>query len=77
MADSRVTGVVKWFNENKGYGFIAPEDGSKDVFVHITSLKASRIDDLAEGDTVEFEVGEGRSGKPQAVNLKVLAVKGA
>ena len=63
------TGTVKWFNSTKGYGFIMPEDGSKDVFVHISAVERSGMDGLAEGQKLSFEVAEQR-GKPAAVNLK-------
>ena len=63
MSD-RETGTVKWFNDSKGYGFIAPEDGSKDVFVHISALQKSGLETLEENDNVEFSVEEynGRMG---------------
>ena len=61
---------VKWFNFKKGYGFIQPEDGSKDVFVHKTALKSSGIDNLEEGQDITFEIAE-ENGKNSAVNLKV------
>jgi CspA family cold shock protein len=60
-------GVVKWFNEKKGYGFLSQEDGD-DVFVHYTSIKGDGFKTLKEGDAVEFEVQEGPKG-PQAVNV--------
>lgn len=70
---SRVTGKTKWFNDDKGYGFIEPDDksvnGGKDVFVHVTALNASKIHTLNEGDAVEFDIIDGRNGKPQASNL--------
>ena len=62
-------GVVKWFNEKKGYGFLSQEDGD-DVFVHYTSSKGDGFKTLKEGDAVEFEVQEGPKG-PQAVNVKL------
>ncbi len=62
-------GVVKWFNEKKGYGFLSQEDGD-DVFVHYTSIKGEGFKTLKEGDSVEFEVQEGPKG-PQAVNVHV------
>ena len=62
-------GTVKWFNATKGYGFIEPEEGDKDVFVHITSVKRAGINDLEEGQEVEFEVVE-NDGKASAENLK-------
>jgi CspA family cold shock protein len=63
------SGTVKWFNETKGYGFIAPEDGSKDVFVHHSNIAGSGFKTLAEGAKVEFEVREGQKG-PEAVNVQ-------
>ena len=62
-----VKGVVKWFNEKKGYGFLSQEDGD-DVFVHYSSIQGDGFKTLKEGDTVEFEVQEGPKG-PQAVNV--------
>lgn len=63
------TGTVKWFNAQKGYGFIAPDDGSKDVFVHVTSVERAGLGSLREGQKVSFDVSMER-GKPAAVNLK-------
>ena len=62
------TGTVKWFNESKGFGFIAPSDGGKDVFVHFTAIQGSGFKTLAEGQAVEFEVEDGPKG-PQASNV--------
>lgn len=62
-------GKVKWFNWNKGYGFIAPQDGSKDVFVHITAVKDANLQNMDEGQDIEFELQE-NNGKVSAVNLK-------
>ena len=62
------TGTVKWFNEAKGYGFIAPEDGGKDVFVHHSNIAGEGFKTLREGAKVEFEVREGQKG-PEAVNV--------
>jgi len=64
------TGTVKWFNSQKGYGFIAPDDGGKDAFVHITAVEASGLDTLSEGKKVSFDVEASRDGKLSAVNLK-------
>ncbi len=65
------TGTVKWFNTTKGYGFIAPEGGGKDVFVHATAVERSNLGSLNEGDKVSFELErDSRSGKESAVNLQ-------
>lgn len=66
------TGTVKWFNTTKGYGFIAPEAGAKDVFVHITAVQKSGLHALSEGQRVEFEVARGNNGKDAAVNISVM-----
>ncbi len=63
------TGTVKWFDETKGFGFIAPSDGSKDVFVHISALSKSGLHTLADGQQVSFDVEDGAKG-PQAANLQ-------
>lgn len=63
------TGTVKWFNESKGFGFIAPSDGGKDVFVHFSAIEGSGFKTLAEGQAVEFEVEDGPKG-PQATNVQ-------
>jgi CspA family cold shock protein len=63
-------GTVKWFNTQKGYGFIQPEDGSKDVFVHISAVERSGIGNLHEGQKVSFELDRGQRGKISAVNLR-------
>lgn len=63
-------GIVKWFNPTKGYGFIQMEDGTRDVFVHITELERSGIANLAEGQKVTFELASNK-GKTSAVNLKL------
>ena len=63
-------GTVKWFNSNKGFGFIEPEDGGADVFVHITAVQASGMNGLEEGQKVSYELEEGRNGKTNAVNLQ-------
>ena len=72
-------GTVKWFDATKGYGFIAPEEGDKDVFVHISAVQASGLDGLAEGDKLSFELEEQKNGKKSAVNLEkaVSAYKNA
>jgi CspA family cold shock protein len=65
------TGTVKWFNAQKGYGFIQPSDGSKDVFVHVTAVQAAGLSTLNEGQSLSFEVSNER-GKPAATNLKAI-----
>ncbi len=65
-------GTVKWFNSAKGFGFIAPEDGSKDAFVHISALERAGIHSLSEGQKVEYELQPGRDGKSSAENLKLV-----
>ena len=62
------TGTVKWFNESKGFGFITPEDGSKDVFVHFSAIQADGFRTLSEGQQVNFEVENGPKG-PQAARV--------
>ena len=64
------TGKVKWFNKVKGYGFIQPDDGSKDVFVHVSAVERAGMGTLAEGQAVQFEVVSGKDGKSSADNLK-------
>jgi cold shock protein len=64
------TGTVKWFNAQKGYGFIQPDDGSKDVFVHISAVERSGIGNLHEGQKLSFEIERGQQGKTSAVALK-------
>ena len=64
------TGTVKWFNATKGYGFIMPEDGSKDVFVHITAVQGAGLDGLNDGQKVSYEVVMER-GKAAATNLRL------
>ena len=65
-------GTVKWFNPTKGFGFIAPEDKSKDVFVHVSALERAGISGLAEGQRVEYEIGTGRDGRTSAENLRLV-----
>ena len=64
-------GTVKWFNPTKGYGFITPASGDKDVFVHISAVERAGLSTLNEGQTVEYELVTGRNGKTSAENLKV------
>ena len=66
------TGTVKWFNPRKGFGFIAPDGGENDVFVHISAVQSSGLDQLAEGQKVEFTLEEQKNGKSAAENLKVI-----
>ena len=65
-------GTVKWFNTDKGYGFIAPEAGGGDVFVHITAVQRAGLDTLRDGQKVSFELETGRNGKTSAVDLKAV-----
>ena len=65
------TGTVKWFNADKGFGFITPEDGSKDLFVHHSEIQADGYKSLDDGQKVEYVVGEGQKG-PCATNVKPL-----
>jgi len=64
-------GTVKWFNTVKGYGFIEPEDGSKDAFVHISAVERAGLASLHEGQKVEYELVPGQQGKSSAENLRV------
>jgi CspA family cold shock protein len=65
------TGTVKWFNATKGYGFIAPDDGSKDAFVHISAVERAGLATLNEGQRVSFDLQRGQNGKASAENLKL------
>ncbi|MFC5338834.1 cold-shock protein [Leucobacter denitrificans] len=66
------TGIVKWFNSEKGYGFIAPDDGSADLFAHFSAIEGSGRRDLEENQQVEFDTEDGARG-PQAVNIRKLS----
>ncbi|MBT6093307.1 MAG: cold-shock protein [Rhodospirillaceae bacterium] len=66
------TGTVKWFNPTKGYGFIEPEDGSKDAFVHISAVERAGLSTLNEGQKVSFDLETGRNGKTSAENISVV-----
>ena len=65
------TGKVKWFNAQKGYGFVEKDDGGEDIFVHFSSIESEGFKKLDEGDKVEFEEADGQKGK-QAVHVKVI-----
>ena len=64
------TGTVKWFNATKGFGFIQPADGSKDVFVHVSAVEKAGLTTLKDGQKVEYELVKGQNGKTSAENLK-------
>ncbi len=66
------TGTVKWFNPAKGFGFIEPEDGSKDVFVHNSGVERAGLSSLGEGQKVSYELQPGQNGKSSAENLSVI-----
>lgn len=63
-------GTVKWFNPSKGFGFIEPDDGTKDVFVHISAVERSNLGNLGEGQRVQFDLERGQQGRTSAVNLR-------
>ena len=71
MSDKQ-TGTVKWFNTTKGYGFIAPDNGGKDVFVHISAVERSGMTGLADNQKVSFELAEGRDGRQMAQDLSAI-----
>ena len=64
-------GTVKWFNSDKGFGFIQPEGGGKDVFVHVTAVREAGLETLEENQSIEFEMVDGRDGRQSAGDLKV------
>ncbi|MGH7185835.1 MAG: cold-shock protein [Pseudomonadota bacterium] len=66
------TGTVKWFNSIKGFGFITPEDGSKDAFVHISAVERAGLTNLNEGQKVSFDLQAGQNGKSSAENLAII-----
>ncbi len=72
MADKQ-TGTVKWFNTTKGYGFIAPESGGSDVFVHISAVERSGLTGLADNQKVRYDLQEGRDGRQSAVDLELVS----
>jgi CspA family cold shock protein len=65
------TGTVKWFNLSKGFGFIEPEDGSSDAFVHISAVKKAGLSSLNEGQKISYEIQPGQNGKSSAKNLSI------
>ena len=65
-----IVGTVKWFNTIKGYGFVQPDDGSADVFVHVSAVERSDLGSLREGQKISFELERGQRGKTSAVNLR-------
>jgi CspA family cold shock protein len=72
MSMSTMTGTVKFFNATKGYGFIAPQDGSKDVFVHFSAVDRAGLSTLSENQKIGFDLERGQNGKISAINLKAL-----
>ena len=66
------TGTVKWFNAIKGFGFIEPEDGSKDAFVHISAVERAGLSSISEGQKVSYELQRGQNGKSSAENLSII-----
>lgn len=70
--DAMATGTVKWFNTAKGFGFIAPDDGGKDVFVHISAVEKAGLKSLSDDQKIAYEMLEGRDGRASAGELKLL-----
>jgi CspA family cold shock protein len=66
------TGTVKWFNVSKGFGFIVPDEGSKDVFVHISALESAGLSSLLEGQRVEYEMGQDKKGRMSAATVALM-----
>jgi CspA family cold shock protein len=69
-SERMATGTVKWFNADKGYGFIAPDNGGSDVFVHITAVQQAGLDGLNENQKINYEVENGNNGRESATNLQ-------
>ena len=72
MKMTMTTGVVKWFNPTKGFGFIEPEDGSSDAFVHISAVERAGLETLNEGQKISYELQPGKNGKSSAEELKIV-----
>jgi CspA family cold shock protein len=66
------TGTVKWFNASKGFGFIQPEDGSKDVFLHVSAVESAGLQSPADGQKIEYELESGRDGRSSAGNISYV-----
>jgi cold shock protein len=72
MQGTMATGIVKWFNATKGFGFIAPDNGGKDVFVHISAVERAGLTGLADNQKVSFDMERSRDGRESASNLKLI-----